>query len=58
MSIGRPQRFGRQYKSDEPNQPYGLYTIDSGVADQLPRIMNVPSLAEAKAREAEMNRTK
>jgi len=56
MSIGRPQRFGTQYKSDGPNQPYRLYKIDSGVTDQLRRTMNVPSLAEAKAREAEMNK--
>jgi hypothetical protein len=56
MSIGRPQRFGTQYKSDGPNQPYRLYKIEPGVTDQLRRTMNVPSLAEAKAREAEMNK--
>lgn len=58
MSIGRPQRFGTQYKSDGPNQPYRLYKMDSGVTDELRRIMMVPSLAEAKAREAEMNKVK
>ena len=56
MSIGRPQRFGTQYKSDGPSQPYKLYKIESGVTDELRRIMMVPSLAEAKAREAEMNK--
>jgi hypothetical protein len=56
MSIGRPQRFGTQYKSDGPGQPHRLYKIESGVTDDLRRIMNVPSLAEAKAREAEMNK--
>ena len=55
MNIGRPQRFGTQYKSDGPNQPYRLYKVDPGVTDELRRIMMVPSLAEAKAREAEMN---
>ncbi|HLG12960.1 MAG TPA: hypothetical protein VJH03_00330 [Blastocatellia bacterium] len=54
MNIGRPQRFGTQYRSDGGG-PYRLYTMDSGVTDQLRRIMNVPSRAEAKAREAEMN---
>lgn len=58
MSIGRPQRFGTQYKSDGPNQPYRLYKIDSGVTDELRRVMMVPTLAEAKAREAEMNKRK
>jgi len=56
MSIGRPQRFGTQYKSEGPNQPYRLYKIESGVTDELRRIMMVPSLAEAKAREPEMNK--
>ena len=58
MSIGRPQRFGTQYKSDGPNQPYRLYKVDPGVTDELRRIMMVPTLAEAKAREAEMKKMK
>ncbi len=58
MTIGRPQRFGTQYKSDGPNQPFRLYKVDSGVTDELRRIMMVPSLAGAKAREAEMNKMK
>lgn len=58
MSIGRPQRFGTQYKSDGPNQPLRLYKVDSDVTDELRRVMMVPSLAEAKAREAEMNKVK
>ena len=56
MSIGRPQRFGTQYKSEGPNEPYRLYKVDPGVTDELRRIMMVPSLAEAKAREAAMNK--
>jgi hypothetical protein len=56
MSIGRPQRFGTQYKSEGPGRPYRLYTVDSGVTDSLRRVMNVPLLAEAKARETEMNK--
>src|SRR5258708_12405541 len=30
ISIGRPHRFGTQYKSDGPSQPYKPYTIESG----------------------------
>ena len=55
MSIGRPQRFGTQYRSDKGG-PYRLYSMDTGVTDQLRRLMHVPTLAEAKAAEAEMNR--
>ena len=58
VSIGRSQRFGTQYKSEGPNQPYRLYKVESGVTDNLRRIMMVPSLAEARAREAEMNKVK
>ncbi len=58
MSIGRPQRFGTQYKSDGPNQPMRLYKVEPGVTDDLRRIMMVPTLAEAKALEARMNEQK
>ena len=56
MSIDRPQRFGTQYRREAENAPVKLYKTDSGVTDELRREMNVPSLAEAKAREAEMNK--
>ena len=61
MSINRPQRFGTQYPVEDENAPvtrYKLYKTDSGVTDELRSAMNVPSLAAAKAREAEMNRNK
>lgn len=58
MSIGRPQRFGTQYKSDGPNQPMRLYKVELGVTDDLRRIMMVPTIAEAKALEARMNEQK
>jgi hypothetical protein len=61
MSIGLPQRFGTQYPVEDENAPvtrYKLYKTDSGVTDELRRLMNVPSLAAAKAHEAEMNRNK
>jgi len=58
MNIDRPQRFGTQFRSEGVNAPVKLYKMDSGVTDELRRALNVPSLAEAKAREAKMNRNK
>ena len=54
MSIDRPQRFGTQFRSDGAG-PQRLYTVGGDVSDDLRRIMGVPSLAEAKAIEAELN---
>jgi hypothetical protein len=54
MNIGRPQRFGTQYRS-EGEGPMRLYQVDEGVSDEIRKVMAVPSLAEAKAREAELN---
>jgi hypothetical protein len=61
MSIDRPQRFGTQYRVEDENAPvkhYKLYKTDSGVTDSLRSLMNVPSLAGAKARKAEMGKNK
>lgn len=55
MNIGRPQRFGTQARS-ENNGPMQLYPVDTGVTDGLRRVMGIHSLAEIKARVAEMNR--
>ena len=55
MNIGRPQRFGTQYRSDEGG-PMRVYEVGPGVTDETRRAMGVPSLAEAKAHEAEMNK--
>ena len=55
MNIGRRQRFGTQLHA-EGNGPIVLYPIDGGVTDGLRRVMIGHSLAEIKAREAEMNR--
>jgi hypothetical protein len=55
MNVGRPQRFGTQFKKDGTG-PWQLYTVGDGVTDALRRLMGEPSLAEARAREAEMNR--
>jgi hypothetical protein len=56
VSIDRPQRFGTQYGANRPNQPMRLRTVDPAVTDELRRAFNVPTLAEAKAREAQMLR--
>ena len=59
MNIDRPQRFATQYRCDVlPNCEYRLYKLDTGVTDELRRVLDVPSLAKAKAREAMMNRKK
>ena len=53
MMIGRPQRFATQFKGE--NGIYRLYETDPGVTDDLRHALDVPSLAQAKAREAKMN---
>jgi hypothetical protein len=55
MNIGRPQRFGTQFRSEGAG-PMRLYSVGDGVTDHLRRVMAVPSLAEAKATEAELNK--
>jgi hypothetical protein len=55
-TIGRPQRFGTQYRATGPNAPYRLEKVEAGVTDGLRRDFNAPTLDEAKAREAEMNK--
>ncbi len=57
MEIGRPQRFATQFRS-EGNSAMRLYQTDQGVTDELRRALNVPSLAQAKMREARMNKKK
>jgi hypothetical protein len=54
MNIGRPQRFGTQFRSIG-NAPMTLYQTDGGVTDALRRALGVPTLAKAKEREAQMN---
>ena len=55
MNIGRPQRFGTQYRSVGPNDPVKLYEVGPGVTDGLRHEMGVPTLDEARKREAMMN---
>jgi hypothetical protein len=56
MNIGRPQRFATQFRCDGPNCEFHLYKVDETVTDELRKALDVPSLAEAKAREAKMQR--
>jgi len=55
MNVGRPQRFGTQFRS-KGSGPLHLYVVGDGVTDELRRVMGVPPLAEARAHEAELNR--
>jgi hypothetical protein len=57
MEIGRPQRFGTQYRSDGPGRPLRLYDVDPSVTDELRREFDVPPLAELRRRETAMNQT-
>jgi hypothetical protein len=55
MNIGRPQRFGTQYRSAGPAARLTLYEVGKGVTDALRGELGVPSLAQARAREDQMN---
>jgi hypothetical protein len=56
MNIGRPQRFGTQYRAEPVTAPFRLYKVDANVTDELRRQMSAPTLAEAKQRETELNK--
>lgn len=56
MNINRPQRFATQYRAEPITAPFRLYTVDEGVTDELRSALSAPSLAKAKAREAEINK--
>ena len=55
MNIGRPQRFGTQYRSSSTDRPVRLYEVGPGVTDSLRGEFGVPTLAEAREREAMMD---
>jgi hypothetical protein len=54
MNIGRPQRFGTQYRSLSADAPMRLHELDPTVTDGLRFELNVPSLEEAREREQEL----
>jgi len=55
-SLGRPQRFGTQYGSQQPGGPMKLHDTEDGVRDSLRSVLNVQSLAISKAKEATMTK--
>lgn len=55
MSLGRPQRFGTQYRTDSTTGRWSLYDVASDVPDSVRRALGVPALAEAKAHVRRMN---
>ncbi len=57
MNIGRPQRFGTQYRVDKSSGAWSLYEVGTEVEDSLRRVFNVPSLSEAQAQADEMSKT-
>jgi hypothetical protein len=58
MNLGRPQRFGTQYRAEGVDKLMRLYRVGPGVTDELRRAFHAPSLSEAKAREALFNEKK
>ncbi|MBG6080597.1 hypothetical protein [Rubrivivax gelatinosus] len=57
MQRGKPQWYGTQYSLNQSTKRFELYQVDQGaVTDEERAAHNVPSLAEAKSREAEFNR--
>ncbi len=55
MRIGRPQRFGTQFRVDGPDGRWCLSDVDPGVTDAMRVALGVPPLSEAQARAARMN---
>lgn len=57
MRRGKPQWYGTQYTRNEATKRFELYVVDeSAVTDKERVALGVPTLAEAKAREALFNR--
>lgn len=55
MNIGRPQRFGTQYRAEAGDKNWHLYPVDPEFSDGMRRAFNVPTLSEAQAHLEEMN---
>ncbi len=55
-NIGRPQRFGTQYFSKDLDHPVTLVATDPEVPDSLRRALNVPTLEQARQKEAQFAR--
>ena len=55
MNIGRPQRFGTQYRNDNPDGEWRLYEVHPEMNDAVRRAFNVPALAQAETEADRMN---
>ncbi len=55
MNIGRPQRFGTQYRIDGTDGKWSLYDVGEGLTDGVRRGFNVPPLYEAQEYAEKMN---
>ena len=53
MRLGKPQRFGTQYRLDAGK--WVLYAVDPAVTDEERQRWGVPPLAQARRRADEMN---
>ncbi len=53
-SIGRPQRFGTQFKADHDG-PWRLEPVDPTMTDELREVFGAPSLEAARAKVVELN---
>jgi hypothetical protein len=57
MTRGKPQWYGTQYTMNPETKRFELYQVDeTAVTDDDRARLSVPSLAQAKEREAEINR--
>lgn len=56
ISIGRRQRFGTQYRTDAADPAPSLFPIEEGVTDGMRKAMDLPTLQEAREREATIAR--
>ena len=54
INIGRPQRFGTQFQSKRPFRPPMLVSVDPSFPDALRKELDVPTLEDAKKKEADM----
>lgn len=54
LVLGLPQRYGTQYAWSPQSGRWSLYPIDPATSDAERRAMGLPSLAEARARAAEL----
>lgn len=56
ISIGRRQRYGTQYRTDAADLAPALYPVEEGVTDALRKTLDLPSLGEAREKEAAIAR--